>query len=341
MLSFGCDYQEGAHPVVLQKLVETNLEPLPGYGVDHYTLSAQEKIKVACECPEAEVRLLTGGTQTNVLVADLVMRDFQAMIAAETGHVSIHEAGAVERSGHKVLTLPHKEGKIQANDLESYMMTFMADRNREHMAQPGMVYISHPTEYGTLYSKKELENIAEVCHKYSLPLYMDGARLGYALASSRNDLTLPDIARLCDVFYIGGTKVGALCGEALVFTKKNFPDHFVTRQKRHCALLAKGRLAGIQFDALFTDDLYVKISRTAIECAERMTEILKEKGYQFHIDSPTNQVFIVVSNNKMSELEKNVVFGFWEKKDDDHTVIRLCTSWATRMEDVEELAEYL
>ncbi len=341
MLAFENDYSEGAHEKVLQRLLETNLEQLPGYGADHYCESAKEKIKEACGCPDADVQFIVGGTQTNQIVISSMLKPCEGVIAAETGHVSTHEAGAIECTGHKVLTLPHEAGKIGADVLDDWLHSFYEDENHEHMVFPGMVYISHPTEYGTLYTKGELAELSAVCSQYGIPLYLDGARLGYGLAAEETDVTLKDVAEYCDVFYIGGTKVGVLCGEAVVFTKENMPLHFMTMVKQRGALLAKGRLLGIQFDALFTDDLYSEISRNAIVTADRLKQVLKEKGYEFYIDSPTNQIFVILENEKMEQLKQNVVFSFWEKKDEDHTVVRFATSWATRMEDVEKLAALL
>ena len=341
MLYFENDYSEGAYEDVLKRLIETNMEQLPGYGTDRYTLSAKEKICAACGCPDAEVYLLTGGTQTNQIVISSMLDSHEGVIAAETGHVGTHEAGAIEWTGHKVLTLPQADGKISAADLEEYLVTFYGDDNHEHMVFPGMVYISHPTEYGTLYTKGELAELSAVCSEYRLPLYLDGARLGYALAAEDTDVTLNDVAEYCDVFYIGGTKVGALCGEAVVFPKENTPLHFVTKVKQRGALLAKGRLTGVQFDALFTDDLYLKIGKNAIDAADELKRILREKGYEFLIDSPTNQIFVVLEDSQMERLKENVVFSYWEKKDDTHTVVRFATSWATKMEDVKKLAALL
>lgn len=341
MLYFVNDYSEGAHEKILQYLIDTNMEQLAGYGEDIYCKAAKEKIKKACGCENAEVYLLTGGTQTNQIVIDTVLKPYEGVVAAQTGHVSTHEAGAIEYTGHKVLELPQKNGKICAEDLKNMMKTFYGDANHEHMVFPGMVYISHPTEYGTLYSKKELAELSEVCKEYQLPLYLDGARLIYGLVSRETDVTLKDIAELCDIFYIGGTKAGALCGEAVVFTGNSMPKHFVTQVKQHGALLAKGRLLGVQFDALFTDELYQEIGKNAIETAEVLREGLQKKGYRFFIDSPTNQQFIVLEDTKMKELEKDVQFSFWEKADDFHTVVRFATSWATKMEDVEELLSLL
>lgn len=341
MLCFENDYSEGAHEAVLKRLVETNMEQLPGYGTDRYTESAKEKIRAACGCPEGDVYFLTGGTQTNAVVISTMLEEHEGVIAAETGHIGIHEAGAIEYTGHKVLTLPQEEGKITAADLEAYLNGFYSDENYEHMVYPGMVYISHPTEYGTLYTKGELAELSDICTRYRIPLYMDGARLGYALAAENTDVTLEDVAEYCDVFYIGGTKVGALCGEAVVFPKGNTPGHFVTRVKQRGALLAKGRLTGVQFDALFTDGLYLKIGKNAIRTAERMKKIFKEKGYEFYLDTPTNQIFVVLENGQMERLKKEVIFSFWEKRDDAHTVVRFAVSWATKMEDVEKLAAIL
>ena len=316
MLYFLNDYSEGAHEKVLQHLIDTNMEQLPGYGTDHYCEEAKEKIKKACGCEDAEVFLLTGGTQTNQIVIDTMLQPYEGVVAAQTGHVSTHEAGAIEFTGHKVLTLPEKNGKINAADLKNLIETFYGDENHEHMVFPGMVYISHPTEYGTLYTKKELTELSAVCREYKIPLFMDGARLIYGLVSKETDVTLQDIAKLCDVFYIGGTKAGALCGEAVVFTGDSMPKHFLTRVKQHGALLAKGRLTGVQFDALFTDDLYLEIGKNAIETAAVLKAGLKEKGYTFYIDSPTNQQFVVLENRKMEELkkDKDYTMSFFSKK---------------------------
>ena len=340
MLSFENDYSEGAHEKILQRFMETNLEKVSGYGSDPYCESAKQKIREACECPQADVYFLTGGTQTNAVVISSMLESYEGVVAAQTGHVACHEAGAIEYSGHKVITVPQYKGKMKAEDLKNCLKTFWDDESHEHMVFPGMVYISHPTEYGTLYTKKELEEISEVCHKYELPLFLDGARLGYGLVSPEADVTLEDIARCTDMFYIGGTKVGALCGEAVVFTKKA-PKHIMTMVKQQGALLAKGRLLGIQFDTLFTDDLYTRISKNAIETAMKLKKALQEKGYQLFLDSPTNQQFVVLENKKKEELGKEVQFDFWEKYDEDHTVIRFATSWGTKMEDIDALIELL
>ena len=341
MLSFESDYTTGAHPRVLEKLIETNLISQSGYGNDAYCASARERIRAACQCLEADVRFLVGGTQTNSTVIAMALMPYEGVISATTGHIAAHEAGAVEYTGHKVLTIPGHEGKIHADELIDYLRTFYADGSHDHMVQPGMVYISHPTEYGTLYSLAELEEIAAVCREYRLPLFMDGARLGYGLASLRTDVTLPDIARLCDIFYIGGTKVGALCGEAVVYTKRNTPACFVAQIKQHGALLAKGRLLGIQFDVLFEDDLYFKISRHAIEMAEKLREILLRKGYHLFLDSPTNQQFVIVDNDTLASWQGKLAVSFWEKYDETHTVVRFATSWSTTDEDRAALEELL
>jgi|LAHS01.1.fsa_nt_gb threonine aldolase len=340
MLAFCNDYSEGCHPLVLKRLQETNLEELPGYGEDKYTLLAKEKIRKACEDPHAEVTFLTGGTQANQVVIASLLKSYEGVICCSSGHIAVHEAGAIEETGHKVLTIPAVNGKLVAKDLKNYILDFQSNSSKDHMVQPGMVYLSQSTEYGTLYSKKELTAIHEVCEAFGLPLFVDGARLGYALATPENDISLPELARLADVFYFGGTKFGLLCGEAVVFTRKA-PEHFMTFVKQHGALVAKGRLLGVQFDALFTDDLYQQIGKSAIEAANTLRKALKAKGYTFAIDSPTNQTFVVLDNKKMASLSKKVWFDVWEKKDSTHTVIRLCTSWATRPEAVKELIKIL
>ena len=341
LFSFECDYAEGAHEQILKRLLETNMEQLPGYGEDHYCQSAKEKIREACGCPGADVWFVTGGTQTNALIVDAMLDRFEGVVSAKTGHVNVHESGAIEYTGHKVLELPEHNGKIDAGELEAYLEEFWRNDTREHMVFPGMVYISYPTEYGTLYGKKELEAIAGVCRRFRIPLYMDGARMGYGLMSTGADLTLPEIAELCDVFYIGGKKVGALCGEAVVFTKNNTPSHFLARIKQHGALMAKGRVLGIQFDTLFTDDLYFAISRHAIEMAELLQRGLKEKGYTLYRESPTNQQFVLLENEKYEELKKEAAMGFWEKPDKEHTVVRLAVSWATKAEEVQAFLDLL
>ena len=336
MISFENDYIQGAHPEVLKRLAETNYEPLSGYGTDPYCESAREKIRRECGCPDAEIHFLVGGTQTNAVVIDAMLKGYEGVVAADTGHVAVHEAGTVEYTGHKVLTIPHHTGKIDPGELKAYLEGFYQDANHEHMVFPGMVYLSHPTELGTLYSRKELEEISGICREYEIPLFLDGARLGYGLMSSGTDVTLQDVAQLSDVFYIGGTKVGALCGEAVVFPKKA-PRHFLTAVKQHGALLAKGRLLGIQFDTLFTDNLYFDISRHAIEMAEELKRVLREKGCTFAWESPTNQQFVILEDSTAGRLKEQVVFSFWEKADETHTVVRFVTSWATQKEEIEAL----
>ena len=328
-LSFSCDYMEGAHPAILRRLAETNMEKTPGYGLDEYSASAKAKIRDACRCPEAEVFFLVGGTQTNAAVIDAMLRSYQGVIAAESGHVSVHEAGAIEHDGHKVLPLPQHNGKIKADQIRSLMDDYRNDATHEHMVMPGMVYISQPTEFGTLYSLAELREISAVCREYGLALYADGARLAYALACPENDVSLADLASCCDAFYIGGTKCGTLFGEAVVIPRSGTIPHFFTIVKQHGALFAKGRLLGLQFDTLFTDGLYERIGAPAIRAADRIREALAQNGYTLCFDSPTNQVFCVIENEAMPRLSEHVEFGFWFKYDDTHTVIRFDTSWAT------------
>lgn len=340
-VSFASDYQEGAHPAILERLAAINLSKNPGYGTDSFCASARDKIRAACACPEADVHFLVGGTQTNATIIDAILRQWQGVVAAETGHIATHEAGAIEASGHKVLTLPHELGKINASVLRDYCATFWSDDNRDHMVAPGMVYVSQPTEYGTLYSAAELEALRNVCHDYDLPLYVDGARLAYALACEQNDVTLADLARLSDVFYIGGTKCGALFGEAVVVPRPALLPHFFTTMKQHGALLAKGWLLGLQFDTLFTDDLYLRIGRPAIESANAIRAALVRAGFELKYDSPTNQVFVVLPDEVGARLAQSVEYSFWEKQDAAHTVIRLASSWATTAEQTEQLLTLL
>ena len=432
MISFESDYNNGAHPKVLEHLLATNDERTPGYGFDRFSERAKERIREACETPKAEIYFLPGGTQTNATAIDGMLLSHEAVICAETGHIAVHEATAVEASGHKVITLPSHDGRLWAADLERFMTVFEADESRDHCAQPGMVYITFPTEYGTLYSAEELMEIEQVCHRHELKLYIDGARLGYGLSGSGDScrgcegscrgcegtevrgyenslmerlrvgelcsgmgeegnlapshprtpappesnlaplsMTLPFLAHHCDAFYIGGTKVGALCGEALVFPRGDAPKGFFSIVKRHGALMAKGRLSGVQFDALFSEErtggtvaaeqrliggaevrgyegarlhsepLYFEISRRAVELALEMKKIFREKGYRLFIDSPTNQQFVVLPNDEMHRLEKEVIFTHWEPYDEGHTVCRFVTSWATTEDDVARLRELI
>ena len=340
-LYFTSDYMEGAHPQVLSALTRTNMEHTSGYGTDAYCDAAKDKIRDAIQAPDAEIYFLAGGTQANAVVIGTALRPYQGVISASSGHVSVHEAGAIEFGGHKVLALPHKDGKITADSILNCIREYESDENRDHMVMPGMVYLSQPTEYGTLYSLQELEQISWVCHTHGIILYMDGARLAYALACKENDVTLPDIAKLCDAFYIGGTKCGTLFGEAVVFPGAFRIPHFFTMVKQHGALLAKGRIAGIQFETLFTDNLYMEIGRHSLELSDMIRSALKEKGYEFAYPSPTNQIFVILNKEQREALEDKVAMGFMENLDQNRAVMRICTSWATGIEDVEELIALL
>lgn len=341
MLHFDCDYMEGAHPDVMRRLVETNLEQSAGYGADSHTEHARQLIKDACSLKEGNVFFLVGGTQTNATVIDGLLRRHEGVVAAETAHINVHEAGAIEASGHKVLALPSHEGKLSPKEVEAYVRDFYRDETCEHMVSPGMVYISHPTEYGTLYTLEELEALRRVCQGSGIPLYMDGARLGYGLAAEGTDVTLKDIARLCDVFYIGGTKVGALFGEAVVVTHTGLLPHFFTLVKQHGALLAKGRLLGVQFETLFSGALYAEMGRHAVRLALRIKDAFVRKGYPLLIDSPTNQQFFILPNDVMDRLMRDVTFEMWGPRGEFETPVRFVTSWATREEDVELLISLL
>ncbi len=341
MLNFESDYTTGCCPEILDRLIATNLESQSGYGLDDYCKQAEEKIRKICDAPEAQVEFIVGGTQTNQVVIASMLQRWQGVISAKTGHINCHEAGAIEYSGHKVIELPHVMGKLKAADITAYVERFKGDASNSHMVEPAMVYISHPTEYGTLYSLSELTAISNTCKEHGLILFLDGARLGYGLMSRQTDVTIQDIARLCDVFYIGGTKVGALCGEAVVFTHNNRPDHFITMKKQNGALLAKGRLLGVQFDTLFTDNLYFRISKHAIDMAERLKDILSGAGFPFLIESPTNQQFVILDNQSMKRLSKDVKFCFWEMVDEDHTAVRFATSWSTSEKELDKLQSLL
>lgn len=341
MLSFSSDYIAGAHPDVLQRLVDTNLEILEAYGEDIYTKKACEKIKKEIDKEDAYVYLLTGGTQTNQIVIDTMLDDYEGVISADTGHINVHEAGAIEYSGHKVLTLDSVDGKIDDKSIKKYIDLFYKDKTHQDMVFPGMVYISYPTELGTIYSKKELEDIYEVCKSYEIPLFIDGARLAYGLASDECDITMKELANLCDVFYIGGTKCGSLAGEAVVFTHNNAPKRFYTLVKQRGAVLAKSRLLGVQFDALFTNNLYYKIGEIGIEKARKLKKILREKDYEFYMETSTNQQFVIIENEKMEKLAEKVDFAFTDTFDENHTVIRFATSWSTTDKDLELLEKYL
>lgn len=337
MVSLDCDYNNGCHPAILRRLAETNDKKSKTYGYDEWTESAKAKIREACDDPDAQIRFLVGGTQTNATVIDSLLQSYEGVVAVQTAHINSHEAGAIEFTEHKVITIPGHDGKMDPKELEQYMNEFLDDANSEHSVYPGMVYITFPTELGTLYTKDELTELYELCQKYHLPLYIDGARLGYGLMSPENDITLPYLAHHCDVFYIGGTKVGALCGEAVVFTHNNAHPHFFNIVKQHGALMAKGRVVGLQFETLFTDNLYFEISKHAIDMAMQMKQIFKEAGYPFLVDSPTNQQFVILPNEELSRLGQNILFETWGKVDPTHTACRFVTSWATTKEEIEEL----
>ncbi|MBR5868353.1 MAG: aminotransferase class I/II-fold pyridoxal phosphate-dependent enzyme [Clostridia bacterium] len=341
MPAFINDYTTAAHPAILEAIARINTESKIPYGGDHHCALATEKIRQAAGCPEAEVFYLVGGTQTNQVAIDTLLEPYEGVVSAVSGHISSHEAGAIEFSGHKVITLPEHDGKIDPGELEGLVAASFADENHDHVVSPGMVYLSHPTEFGTLYSKRELTAIAAVCRKYDMPLYMDGARLGYALACPESDLTLADIANLCDAFYIGGTKVGALFGEALVFTKGNMPKKMLSRVKQHGALLAKGWLLGVQFETLFTDDLYRKVGENAIARAMELKTVLEKHNLPQAMKSPTNQIFVTLRDDMVKALSEKVDFSFWEKIDEGHTIIRFVTDWSTTPSMVEELDEAL
>lgn len=340
MKHFDTDYMEGAHPAVMQRLVETNLEQTTGYGSDDYTSNAKALIRKALGTDDVDVHFLVGGTQTNSTVIDALLSHHEGVLAAETAHINVHESGAIESCGHKVLTLPTHEGKVDVEEVRTYIKQFYADETYEHMVAPGMLYISLPTEYGTLYSKAELSALHEVCKDAGIPLYIDGARLGYGLASDACDVTLQDLPELCDIFYIGGTKVGAMFGECVV-ARKGLLKHFFPLIKQHGALLAKGRLLGIQFGTLFTDGLYLKIARHAIEMAMMLKQGFVSKGYKLFLDSPTNQQFFVLPNDVMDRISKVATFEMWGPRGEKETTVRFVTSWATRQEDVEELIKDL
>lgn len=340
MLHFDTDYMEGAHPALMQKLMETNLEQTPGYGSDEYSRKAKDLIREACGDPELDVHFLVGGTQTNSTVIDGILSHHEGVLAAETGHINVHESGAIESCGHKVLTLPSHAGKVEAGEVKAWIDNFYADETYEHMVAPGMLYISYPTEYGTIYSRKELEDIHEVCRNAGIPLFIDGARLGYGLASDAADLTLEEFAQLCDVFYIGGTKVGALFGECVV-AHKGILNHFFPLIKQHGALLAKGRLLGIQFGTLFTDRLYLQIARHAVKMAMILKEGFIAKGIKPFIDSPTNQQFFTLPNEVMDRLAEHATFEVWGTRGEKETNVRFVTSWATKEENVRKLVELI
>ena len=339
MISFECDYNNGAHPLVLENLVKYNdAKPTP-YGFDEFSERAKGLIRMACGLPDAQIFFLTGGTQTNATTIDSMLYQYEGVICVGSGHINVHEAGAVEFTEHKIITIPDTEGKMEATTLDKYLDDYMHDGNKDHAVHPGLVYITFPTELGTLYSASELDHLYKVCRQYDIPLYIDGARLGYGLMAEGTDVTLPYLARHCDVFYIGGTKIGALCGEAVVFTNRKAHKHFFSIQKQHGALIAKGALIGLQFDALFTDNLYLRLSENAIKMAMRMKEIFRRKGYHFLVDSPTNQQFVVIDNEQVERLSHHVVFSHFGQTDHHHTICRFVTSWATTEEEIAALEQ--
>lgn len=339
MIYFNCDYTEGAHPEIMRRLLETNLVQTVGYSEDEYCESARRRILALCRNENAQVHFLVGGTQTNFTVISAALRAHQAVVAAVSGHIAVHETGAVEATGHKVITLPSDDGKITAAQVRACYDAHWNDSSHEHMAQPAMVYLSNPTENGTLYSKAELTAISDVCRACGLTLFVDGARMGYGLVSPKNDLTLADYAALCDVFYIGGTKVGALFGEAVVICKPELQRDFRYHIKQRGGMLAKGRLLGVQFDTLFTDELYFAISRHAVDLALELRAAFEKKGWPLLYDSWTNQQFPVLPDEVYERLKERFVLSFWEKTDEHHTAVRVCTSWATTRESVQALID--
>lgn len=335
------DYNNGAHEAVLRRLLETNNERTQSYGDDRFSENARRFIREACASPKAQIWFLAGGTQTNATIIDSVLQPFEGVLCPDTAHINVHEAGAVEATGHKVIALPSHDGKLDADDLRAWLTAFFADDTAEHMVRPGMVYITFPTELGTLYTADELEALHDVCQTYHLRLYVDGARLAYSLAAS-SDVTLPLLARLVDIFYIGGTKCGALCGEAVVFPKGDAPTHMLSRIKRHGALLAKSRVVGVQFEALFqpVDDtsLYITIGQQAVALANRLRHLFVERlGYKPFIDSPTNQQFFIIPNNDIDALRRHIGFELWCPVDEAHTACRFVTSWATTEQEIDNL----
>lgn len=339
MISFTCDYTEGAYPKILEKLAATNYEQTEGYSEDKYCRAAARIIKEKCGCTDIDVHFLVGGTQTNLTVIAAALRPYQGAVAAETGHINTHETGAIEATGHKVLTLKSSDGKITAKQVQELYDSHYNEDGPEHTVQPKLVYISNPTEIGTIYSKAELKALSETCRKNNLFLYMDGARLGYALCSEKNDLDLPTIAKLCDAFYIGGTKVGALFGEVVVIRNKSLKEDFRYLIKQKGGMLAKGRLLGIQFQTLFEDDAYFKISEHADKLAMLIRKACIEKGYSFLSDSYTNQQFPIMPDTVLEKLKENFLYSYWQRIDKSHSAVRFCTSWATKEESVLKLIE--
>ena len=335
MIRFECDYATGAHPKVMEALAATNLEECPGYGVDEHCQSAARLIRDLCQAPDADIHFLVGGTQTNMTVIAAALRPHQGVISTEAGHINDHETGAVEASGHKILVLPTSDGKLTAQQIEQLCQAHYSDPSVEHKVQPGMVYLSHPTELGTVYTKAELTAISQAAHKYHLMLFLDGARLAYGLAAS--DLTLPVLAQLCDVFYIGGTKAGALFGEAVVITNDALKPDFRYLIKQRGGMLAKGRLLGVQYEALMSDRLYQQIGQKAVAQAMRLQKAFLDKGWPLLIQSPTNQQFPIIPDAALDRLNERYSSCWWSKPDETHTAVRFCTGWSTRDEDVDAL----
>lgn len=339
MIRFNSDYTEGCHPAILEMLARTNMEQTAGYGTDEYCREAAELIKKACKAPQAAVHFLVGGTQTNVTVISSALKHYQGVITAGTGHINVHETGALEACGHKCLVLPTEDGKLTAEQIAAYVENHYADESAEHTVQPKMVYISHPTELGTIYKKAELEAIYRTCREHGLYLFLDGARLGYGLMCRESDMELSDIAANTDVFYIGGTKVGALFGEAVVITNDALKTDFRYSIKQHGGMLAKGRLLGIQFKTLFEENRYFEISAHAARLAEKLKDELTKMGISFYVDSPTNQQFPILPDSLLENLGKKYAFEFQAKTDDAHSAVRFCTCWATKEENVDLLLE--
>lgn len=337
MIYWNCDYNEGAHPRVLRLLEQTNLEQTPGYGEDVYCRKAADLIREQCRNENLAVHFLVGGTQTNLTAIAAALRPHQGVVCADSGHINIHETGAIEASGHKVLTLPSTDGKVSAEQVDALCRAHETDATREHMVQPGMLYISNPTELGTIYSRAELEALADTAHEHGMFFYLDGARLGYGLCAPENDVDLPTLARLCDLFYLGGTKQGALFGEALIIANSALQKDFRYLIKQRGGMLAKGRLLGIQFIALMEDGLYFEMSRHALRQAERIREACEKRGIAFAYPPQTNQLFLILPDTVLARLEKSHCFSFWEKPDAEHSVVRICTSWATKEEHVDML----
>lgn len=329
MIYFNNDYAEGCHPKVLEKLIATNMEQTPGYGEDVHCKAAADAIRKLCKNDSLAVHFLVGGTQTNLTVIDACLRSHQGALCAESGHINVHETGAVEATGHKVLGLPSADGKITAKQVRDYTLAHRADGAFEHMVQPKVVYISNPSELGTLYSKAELKALSDTCRELGLYLFLDGARLGYGMMAKGNDLSFADLAELTDAFYIGGTKVGALFGEAVVISNPAIQEDFRYLIKQHGGMLAKGRLLGVQFEALMEDNLYLEISEHADALADKIRNTLDEIGAPYYVPGVTNQIFPILSDKLLAELSKEFVFTEQCRVDETHRAVRFCTSWAT------------